>query len=302
MENNPDFEVVIIGGSYAGLSAAMSLGRSLRKTLVIDSGKSCNSQTPHSHNFITQDGKTPAAIAKEAKHQVLQYPTIEFLNDKAVQVLKTDFGFHVKTETAKNFTAKKIILATGVKDIMPDLKGFAECWGISVLHCPYCHGYEVKNEQLGILADGAMAYELSRLISHWSPKLTIYTNGIGELELDNLEKLERNNIKVVEKEVVALNHNNGYLKNIEFSDGTKQEVTAIFSRPNCQQHSDIPIDLGCETNENGLVKVDEFQRTSVPGVYAVGDCTTLFRAVAAAVASGNKAGAIVNRDLIEESF
>lgn len=302
MENNPDFEVIIIGGSYAGLSAAMSLGRSLRKALIIDSGKPCNWQTAQAQNFITHDGKAPAAIAKEAKHQVLQYPTIEFISDKATEALPIEFGFHVKTETGKNFTAKKIILATGVKDIMPDLKGFAECWGISVLHCPYCHGYEVKNEKLGVLADGAMAYELSRLISNWSPNLTIFTNGIGEIELENLEKLERNNIKVVEKQVVALNHNNGYLKNIEFSDGTKQEISAIFSHPACQQHSDIPEKLGCERDENGLINVDHFQKTSVPGVFAVGDCTTLFRALSAAIASGNKAGAVVNKELIEENF
>lgn len=302
MNQNPSFDVIIIGGSYAGLSAAMALGRSLRKVLVIDSGKPCNAQTPHSHNFLTHDGKTPAAITKEAKHQVLQYPGIEFFNDTATTAKPTDFGFQITTETGKIFTSRKLLIATGVKDIMPDYKGFAECWGISILHCPYCHGYEVKNTEIGILANGPMGYEVGRLISNWTDKLTLFTNGISTFDEFHLEKFEEHKIKFDEREIDFFEHDKGYLKKIHFKDGTTHDINAIFARPDCQQHSEIAAQLGCDFKENGLIQVDEFQNTSVFGVSAAGDCTTLFRSVAGAVAAGNKAGAILNRQMIEEWF
>lgn len=143
------YEVIIIGGSYAGLSAAMSLGRALRNVLIIDSSDACNKQTPHSHNFITQDGNKPAEISEKAKKQVLNYSTIEFLNDFVVSIEKKE-NFIIKSSN-EIFEAEYLILATGVKDIMPNIPGFSECWGISVIHCPYCHGYEVKEQKTGFI-------------------------------------------------------------------------------------------------------------------------------------------------------
>src|SRR5688500_3542764 len=134
------FDVIIIGGSYAGLSAAMALGRSLRNVLVIDSGNACNKQTPHSHNFITNDGNTPAEIAKKAKEQVMQYDTVKFLTGLATIARKSESGFEIETQNGEVFRSAKLLISTGISDIMPPIQGFAECWGISVLHCPYCHG------------------------------------------------------------------------------------------------------------------------------------------------------------------
>src|SRR5688500_15844678 len=136
METIQEYDVIIIGGSYAGLSAAMALGRSLRQVLIIDSSKPCNQQTPHSHNFITQDGETPKGIAEKAKAQVLKYDTVKFYNGIATEGTKTENGFEIKTQSGGRFTSKKLLFATGVKDQFPDINGFAECWGISVLHCP----------------------------------------------------------------------------------------------------------------------------------------------------------------------
>lgn len=147
MTDSFKYEVIIIGGSYAGLSAAMALGRALRNVLIIDSGLPCNRQTPYSHNFITQDGEKPNIIAEKAKAQVLKYNTIKFLNDFVVSGKKNENGFVITTKTGEEYISKKLIFATGIKDIMPDIKGFAECWGTSVIHCPYCHGYEVKREK-----------------------------------------------------------------------------------------------------------------------------------------------------------
>src|SRR5688572_24365219 len=130
-----DFDVIIIGGSYAGLSAAMALGRSLRNTLILDSGKPCNRQTPHSHNFITHDGQQPKEIAEQAKLEVLRYDSVRFINDLAIEGAKTNQKFQIKTITGNVFTAKKLLFATGITDLHP-IKGMAECWGISILHCP----------------------------------------------------------------------------------------------------------------------------------------------------------------------
>lgn len=146
MDKN-EFEVIIIGGSYSGLSAAMALGRSLRKTLIIDSGKPCNRQTPHSHNFLTQDGSTPQEISTIAKQQVLNYDTIRFYEGLAISGKKIAEGYEVTTSNQDVFRAKKLVFALGIKDLMPNIKGFSECWGISVVHCPYCHGYEIRNKK-----------------------------------------------------------------------------------------------------------------------------------------------------------
>ncbi|MES1223024.1 MAG: NAD(P)/FAD-dependent oxidoreductase, partial [Bacteroidota bacterium] len=166
MNKEQNFDVIIIGGRYSGLAAAMALGRALRKVLVIDSGKPSNRQTPYSHNFITQDGKPPQEIAAIAKQQVAKYDTVEFLNGLATTGVKTENGVEIRTGADEIFTAKKLVFATGIKDIMQDIPGYAECWGISVLHCPYCHGYEVKDQPTGILGNGEYGFEFSALISN----------------------------------------------------------------------------------------------------------------------------------------
>ena len=140
MKDNQQFEVIIVVGSYSGLAAAMSLGRALRKVLIIDNGKPCNRQTPHSHNFLTQDGKTPEEISTVVKLQVEQYNTVQFFNGLATNAVRTNSGFEIHTDSGKIFAGRKLIFATGIKDLMPDIPGFAESWGISILHCPYCHG------------------------------------------------------------------------------------------------------------------------------------------------------------------
>jgi thioredoxin reductase len=303
MNTNTTYDVIIIGGSYAGLSAAMSLGRALRTVLVIDSGKPCNRQTPHSHNFITHDGNTPLAIATQAKQQVLAYDTVTFKTGLATRAQKLETGgFLITTDDGETFTASKLLFATGMKDEMPPLKGFAQCWGISVLHCPYCHGYEVKHQPTGIFANGDMAYELAKLINNWTDTLTVYTNGPSTLSFEQTEKLTAKGISISTKEIAELKHQNGRLEAILFADGSSETIKAIYARPAMKQHCDLPQQLGSELTENGHIKIDTMHHTTVKGVYAAGDCTTMMRSVALAVSGGNFAGASVNKDLIEERF
>lgn len=296
------FDVIIIGGSYAGLAAAMALGRSLREVLIIDGGDPANKQTPFSHNFLTQDGKAPAEIAAIAVEQVRRYGTVHFLNDLVIAAGKTANGSWVRVWSGEEYTAKKLVFATGIKDILPDIPGFAECWGISVLHCPYCHGYEVKYSKTGILANGDSGYELSSLISNWTDRLTLFTSGKSMLTDQQTRRLRQHNIDIVEDEIDRVRHTNGQVERILFKDGREEAVEVLYARPPFVQHSDIPRSLGCAYTEDGYIKVDATQKTNVYGVFACGDNTTRMRTVANAVSAGTTTGLMVNKELIDEEF
>ena len=299
---NKDFDVIIIGGSYAGLSAAMALGRSMRNVLIIDSGLPCNQQTPHSHNFITQDGEKPSVIAEKAKKQVLNYNTVKFLNGLAVSGKKTEKGFTITTQSGAGFNAKKLVFATGIKDIMPDIIGFSECWGISVIHCPYCHGYEFRNTKVAIMANGEKAFHLASLVNNLTNDITILTMDKADFNAEQLEKLSSHNIKIIETKVSEVEHENGHVKKIVFNDDNKVAFDAMYAALPFVQHSDIPVSLGCELTEHGYIKVNNFQETTVKGVFACGDNSGMMRSVANAVYSGNITGAMINRELTEEQF
>ena len=290
MKDLKDFDVIIVGGSYSGLAAGMALGRALRRVLIIDSGKPCNRQTPHSHNFITQDGK-PQKKSQHWQNSKLKN-TIRYLFLMLWQrtELKPKKDLKFRHASGETFVAKKIIFATGIKDIMADIDGYADCWGISVLHCPYCHGYEVRNERTGILGNGEYGFEFACLISNWTKDLTLFTNGKSTLTTEQAAKLESHHIKIVETGIEKFEHSNGYLQHIIFKDGTKFPVKALYASSPFEQHCTIPATLGCELNDDGYIKTDAFQKTTVPGIYACGDNTTRLRTVANAVAMGTTAG------------
>ncbi|KYG76151.1 MULTISPECIES: NAD(P)/FAD-dependent oxidoreductase [Roseivirga] len=295
-----NYEVIIIGGSYAGLSAALTLGRSLRKTLVIDAGQPCNRFTPHSQNFLTHDGRKPSEISAIAKEQVQQYKTVEFLDGMALSVDKTPEGFTVETDQG-SFSSKRLVLAAGIKDILPDIPGVAECWGKSVIHCPYCHGYEFHGQPTGILANGEKAFHYAQLISNLTKELTIFSNGKLDLPVEQLEAINRNNINIIETEIQSVVHENGQISKIILRDGSSHTISALYHGPEFELNTNIAQSLGCEIGEHGLIEVDPKQMTTVPGVYACGDASNM-RAVSIAVSSGTVVGSVINFDLIQEGF
>ncbi|NJX14079.1 NAD(P)/FAD-dependent oxidoreductase [Tamlana crocina] len=296
------FDVVIIGGSYSGLSAALALGRSLRNVLIIDGNSPCNKQTPHSHNFLTHDGATPKSISDIGKSQVLAYESVDFVEDFVTKAIKTDNTFKIRTASKKTFFSKKIIIATGIKDIMPSIKGFSECWGKSVVHCPYCHGYEIKGKKTGLIANADIALHLAPLISNLTSKLDILTMGKPKFESDAILKFKNNNISIIEKPIVEIEHQQGVVTNVVFDDQTKMDYEALYAPLPFEQHSSVPEQLGCKLNELGYIEVDMFNKTTVDGVFACGDNSSRMRSVANAVASGNLAGAVVNMELSQELF
>lgn len=297
-----DFEVIIIGGSYAGLSAGLALGRAIRKVLIIDNQQPCNAQTPYSHNFLTHDGKKPAAITAQAKAEVLKYPTVSFLDGEVIAARKNNNLFEVRTANGEEFTARRILLAGGLKDIMPDIKGFANCWGISVIHCPYCHGYEVKGEKIALLMNGEMAFEMARMLHHWNKDLTLLTNGKSTLTNEQVRKLTANSIRIIEDEVVEIEEEAGQLKSIVFKNEPKLNIKSLYARPAFIQHAGVYQNLGCELTETGIIKVNEQYQTTVAGVYAAGDCASPLRGLSTVTAAGTVAGVMINRELIAEDF
>lgn len=302
MKDKQIFDVIIIGGSYSGLSAAMTLGRSVRNVLIIDAAKPCNRDTPHSQNFITQDGQQPHVIAEKARAQVLKYDTVEIINDFAIHAKKTTHGFNISTESGTDYKAKKLIIATGIKDLLLDIKGFKETWAKSVIHCPYCHGYEFRNKKTAIMSNGDKAYHMIPLIHNLSKQLSVITKGKADFTEEQLAHLKKHNIPIIEKEILEIMHDKGAVKQVIYQDGSFEDFDAIYVQLPFEQHTSIPQDLGCEMTEHGYIKVDEMQKTTIPGIYACGDNSIKFRSVANAVSSGNTAGAALNMELTHEEF
>jgi len=296
------YDVIIVGASYSGLAAAMALGRAMRNVLIIDDGKPCNRQTPFSHNFLTNDGRSPAGIAALAIAEVSRYKTVYFFTSLAVAGVKTNNGFEIQVSSGETFSAKKLIFATGIKDMLPPIDGFAACWGISVLHCPYCHGYEAVNQKTGILSNGDAGFDIARLISNWTNDLTLFTNGQTTLTGEQITKLESRHIKIADTPIVRLEQLNGQLQHIVFKDSTTAPLQVLYAPTPFEQHSTIPQSLGCALTDDGYIAVDTFQETSAAGIYASGDNASRIRTVANAVATGTTAGIAASKKIIMETF
>lgn len=295
------YDVLIIGGSYAGLSAAMALGRARRKVLIVDGGQPCNRQTPHSHNFLTQDGQKPADIARIGWEQVSAYPTVSRESGHILRITPAAGGFELTADNGRTYHARKLVLAFGVQDLLPAIPGFAETWGITTLHCPYCHGYEVHSQPLGIFGNGEIGFEFTRLLTGWSDNLRLFTNGASGLTPAQYQALATRGIPVIEKRIRRLEPaTGGQVMHLE--DGESVAVSALFARVQVALPNTLARDLGCALTPTGLIQVDELRRTSVPGVYAAGDATNPMRSVAAAVASGTMAAGGLNHELVAEDF
>ena len=294
-----EYEVIIIGGSYAGLSAAMSLGRALRSTLIIDGGNPCNRQAPASHNFITQDGRAPAAIAADARTQVLAYDTVQFVSDEVTDLTGSDGQFRIRTASGGRYGAKKILFATGLHDELPAIPGLSACWGISAIHCPYCHGYEVRGQATGVLMNTDHSLQMVQLIRNWTDSLTLFTNGPSRCPP---EAIAAAGARLIETPIRECRHEAGRLHSVVLEDGEVVDVAALYLHPHLSQKSALPARIGCAITENQTIRVDDFQMTTVTGVYAAGDCTTHMRSVAYATGGGNLAGAMINHALVMERF
>ncbi|MGI4761456.1 MAG: NAD(P)/FAD-dependent oxidoreductase [Janthinobacterium lividum] len=293
------FDVLIIGGSYAGLSAALALGRARRSVLVLDAGRPRNRFTPHAHNLLLHDGDAPADLAARARQQVAAYPTVQLLEARATAAEKLPSGtFAVATEAYGTFEASRLLLATGMRDELPPVPGFAECWGKSVIHCPFCHGYEVADQPTGIWNNGDEAAHQVRMLLNWSRQLTVFTNGPATFGPNVHELLKTNEVGLVETPVTELLHASGQLTGLRLADGRTWPLPVLYARLPAHQASPLAQQLGCELTEQHLIRIDESYRTTVPGVYAAGDCCSALPQLALAIAAGNMVGAGLSKELI----
>lgn len=296
------FDVIIVGAGPAGLSAALVLGRSRRRVLIIDAGKPRNAVSHTAHSFFSRDGIAPSELLQIGREQLHLYDGVKFQMGEVIDARNLGNQFQVTLNNDAQFTSRKLLLATGVKDILPAIEGFAELWGNSIFHCPYCHGWEVRDQPLAIYGKGEAAFEMALMLTGWSRDLILCSDGSAELSDAQRQRLVSWGIELREEKIARLEHKNGLLTEIVLANGEAIPRRGIFLRPQLQQHSDLAAKLGCELTENKLVEVAEDQQTSVAGVYAVGDTSTLFSQITVAVTSGATAAAFINRTLIEENL
>ena len=295
------YDAVIIGGSSAGLSAALVLGRSRRRVLVYDHGKPCNRFSHASHGFLTRDGVEPSELLRIAREQLTPYTGVELRNAAVIAIYPQGGGFHVEGEDG-GAVARRILLATGNRDELPSLPNIEQFWGSSVFHCPYCDGWEVRDQPFLIYGEDEGVYHHAHLLLNWSHALTVCTGGKLQIEPKERAFFARHNIAIIETPIARLEGSGGQLERVIFADGTVREQRVMFIRPQRKQHYPLADMLGCALDANGIIQVDALGRTSVEGVYAAGDVATMPRSVAVAVASGFTAAAGLNYDLINEDF
>lgn len=293
---------IIIGGSSAGLSAALTLGRALRHVIVLDSGEPCNRFSHASHGFLTQDGTSPSEIVAQGRKQLAKYDTVKLYDQRATSVKPIDGGFEVVVADGTLFQARKLVLATGLRDELPPFDGIEAFWGKSVFHCPYCDGYETHHQGWVVYNPHESVHHQAMVLSQWTDNLTLCTDGKVQFSATERESFAAHGIRIIETPVVGVRGEGHQIEAILLADGGQVACRTVFIRPTPHHAAPFARELGCACDEYGLVTVDILGRTSVAGVYAAGDLSNPRRNVALAVAQGVSAGQGVNYDLIVERF
>jgi thioredoxin reductase len=294
-----------VGAGSAGLSAALTLARCRRRVLVADGGAPRNAPSGGVHNFLSNDGIPPAELLRLARAQLAPYPTATIRELKITKLVRHEQGFEITGTTSQGHawtgTARRVLLATGVEDILPPLPGFRELWGSGVLHCPYCHGYEVRDQPLAVYGRGKTVTGLALLLTNWSRDLVVVTDGPNHLTDRNRERLAQQGIGVREEPVASLALGpKGGLRCVEFTDGSYLERAALFLHAPQEQRSPLAAELGARFTGKGAIWVNKNSQTTVPGLYAAGDIVPGPQQALLAAAAGNKAGMCLNEALTRE--
>ena len=292
-------DVIVIGGSYAGLSAAMQLARARRRVLVIDAGLPRNRFATGAHGFLGQDGRPPHDILRDAVAQLEAYPTFALIHGEAIGARRDDGGFAVSLADGSEERASRLVLATGVSDELPPIPGLTERWGRTVLHCPYCHGYEVADQPLGVIAAHLMSAHQAGLIPDWGPT-TYFTQGVFEPDAEQAAHLAARGVEIERSPVVELLGDAPALEGVRLADGRTVSVGAVFVAPMTRPSSPLAEILGCAFDDAPMgphVRVDEWKQTTVPGVYAAGDAAAPMHNATLASAAGVLAGVGAHQSL-----
>jgi thioredoxin reductase len=270
--------------------------------LIIDSQKPANRFSHAAHNFFTRDGMPPAELLSIGREQLRAYDTVKIQQGEVTHIAPDQQGFSVTLADGSRQSARKVLLAMGLKDTLPAIPGLQELWGTSVLHCPYCDGWEQRDKPVAIYGKGEQALHVAKLMRVLTDDLVICSGGPSEFTSEQKALLSKHSIRLIETPVERVEGHDGQLERIIFTDGTTLDRQALFVRPVVSQHSDLAAQLGCELTENGLVKIDLQGRASIAGIYAAGDISHPMRQVGIAAAQGAMAGAGINTDLVAEDF
>lgn len=293
-------DAIVIGGSFAGLSAAIYIARARRSVCVVDTGAPRNRFAAHSHGFFAQDGNAPGAMLATARSQVAEYPTVTFIETRALSAAATPDGFAVTVAGGQVLEAARLVLAFGISDELPAIPGLAERWGKSVLHCPYCHGFEFSGRRLGVLSVSPMSVHQAMLIAEWGPT-TLYLNGEAEPDDATLAQLRQRGIALERAPVNALVGDGTSLRAIQLADGRELAAEALYLGPHTRLNSEIAHQLGCGIDEEPsgpVIRTDAQKLTTVAGVFAAGDITRSAHNATWASADGVTAGVALHRSLI----
>jgi thioredoxin reductase len=295
-----NYDVIIVGGSFAGLSAALQLARARRRILVLDSNEPRNRFAESSHGLFGHDGQAPSTLLAGARSQLLRYGTVTFATDLATHANKSGEEYSVDTANGEEHTASRLILATGVRDDLSILPGMQERWGHSVLHCFYCHGYEVTGQRLGVLAMDDRALKTAMLLPDWSEHVAFFTNGVLTLSPDQLAGLRARGVSIEAAPVAALLGDAPSLSGVRLNDGRVVPLDAVFINPRTRLASPLAEQLGCEVEEGPsgrFIRTGADKQTSVKGAYAAGDVARGGHNASWAVADGVTAGIYAHQSL-----
>jgi thioredoxin reductase len=296
------YDCVIVGAGPAGLSAALMLGRCRRQVLICDTGDQRNARSAGIHNYLTRDGTRPADFLQLAREEIAQYSTVEFRQVEVLDAARSPDGFRLVCDDARQLTARKLLLATGVVDELPKIDGLDPLYGTSVHHCPYCDGWEWRDRPLAIYGSGDQGSALALGLTVWSRDLVLCTDGPSRLSEAELEKLERFGIEIREDRILRLEGTEGRLQRIIFGRGAPLDRAALFLCASQHQRSGLARKLGCHFTNKGAVDTGTCEATDVPGLYVAGDASKEAQFVIVAAAEGAEAGMAINKALLKDEL
>jgi thioredoxin reductase len=289
-------DVVVIGGGPAGLSAALVLGRCRRSVVVCDAGRPRNAAARALHGYLTRDGIPPLELLRLAREELLRYD-VELRSVAVTDVRRTEPAYDVHLETGERLLARKVLVATGVRDHLPDIDGMAECYGVSVHHCPYCDGWEERDRAIAVIGQGASGAGLALGMKTWSDRVVLCTNGRPRLGREHRAQLAAHGVTVVEARLARIEHTAGRAQALIGANGDRVPCDAVFFAAGQTLKSEFLGRLGCEITRKGTVKTDLRGETCVPGLYVVGDASRDVQFVIVAAAEGAKAAVAINKAL-----
>ncbi|CAN7572575.1 NAD(P)/FAD-dependent oxidoreductase [Devosia sp. LjRoot3] len=284
-------DVIIIGGSFAGLTAAMQLGRARRKVTVLDTGLNRNRYASHAHNIFGHDGTPPGDLLTAARAQVAHYPTVKMIEARAIGVSGEPDNFVVTTASGDTISGRRLILSYGIVDEFPAIPGFAESWGKTVIHCPFCHGYEVAGTRWGLLYSSPMSLHGPVLYANWTDDITLILDGHAIVD-EERSKLEKRGVRIVDGKPSTIHHDAGRIFGVTMQDGARIDLEALYAHPRNRPSADLHLQLGLDTKETPtgiMLAVGDMQLTSRPGIFAAGDLVTGMHSVTFANNTGSLA-------------